>query len=57
VNNIELTEIVPRVKLLKVPQRWSDFLTVEAGLRQGGTMLTLRRPSWKGVIGTPKSGR
>ena len=46
------------------------LLGAEAGLRQGETMalewgdvdlvaglLTVRRSSWKGVIGTPKSGR
>lgn len=91
---IELIEIVPRVKLLKVPQQRFDFLTFEElsrlvdamrddperlrsscwapkrGLRQGETtalewgyvdlvagLLTVRRSSWKGVIGTPKSGR
>jgi integrase len=93
-HEIDLIEIVPRVKLLKVPQQRFDFLTfeelsrlvealkddperlalvllgAEAGLRQGETMalewgdvdlvaglLTVRRSSWKGVIGTPKSGR
>ncbi len=92
-HEIELIEIVPHVKLLKVPQQRFDFLTfeelsrlveamkdeperlalvllgAEAGLRQGETMalewgdvdlvaglLTVRRSSWKGVIGTPKSG-
>jgi integrase len=93
-HEIELIEIVPRVKLLKVPQQRFDFLTfeelsrlleatkedperlvlvllgAEAGLRQGETMaldwgdvdlvaglLTVRRSSWKGLIGTPKSGK
>jgi integrase len=93
-HEMDLIEIVPRVKLLKVPQQRFDFLTfeelsrlvealkddperlalvllgAEAGLRQGETMalewgdvdlvaglLTVRRSSWKGVIGTPKSGR
>jgi integrase len=93
-HEIELLEIVPRVKLLKVPQQRFDFLNfeelsrlvkamrddperlalvllgAEAGLRQGETLalewvdvdlvaglLTVRRSSWKGLIGTPKSGK
>jgi len=93
-HEVELIEVVPRVKLLKIPLQKFDFLTFEelsrlteavkveperwalvllgadAGLRQGeiialewgdvdlvaGT-LTVRRSSWKGLVGTPKSGR
>jgi integrase len=93
-NEIELLDVVPRIKLLKVPPQKFDFLTFEefsrlieatngdlarralllaageAGLRQGemialkwgdvdlvaGT-LTVRRSSWRGLVGTPKSGR
>jgi integrase len=93
-NEIELIDVVPRIKLLKVPPQKFDFLTFEefsrlieatngdlarralllaageAGLRQGemialkwgdvdlvaGT-LTVRRSSWRGLVGTPKSGR
>jgi integrase len=93
-NEIELLDVVPRIKLLKVPPQKFDFLTREefsrlieattgdlarralllaageAGLRQGemialkwgdvdlvaGT-LTVRRSSWRGLVGTPKSGR
>lgn len=93
-HEIELLEVVPRVKLLKVPPQEFDFLTFEelsrlldavkddperralilagsdAGLRQGemialqwsdvdlvaGT-LTVRRSSWRGIVGTPKSGK
>jgi integrase len=93
-HEIELIEVVPRVKLLKVPPQEFDFLTFEelsrlldavkgeperraliltgsdAGLRQGemialqwgdvdlvaGT-LAVRRSSWRGIVGTPKSGR
>jgi integrase len=91
---MELLEVVPKVKLLKVAPPRFDFLTFEelarlvsavqedpvrlalvllgadAGLRQGETMalewgdvdlvagvLTVRRSSWQGVIGTPKSGK
>jgi integrase len=93
-HEVELIEVVPRVKLLKIPQQKFDFLTfdelsrlieavegdperralvllgADAGLRQGELIalewgdvdlvagaLTIRRSSWKGVIGTPKSGR
>ena len=93
-HEIEILEVVPKVKLLKVAPPRFDFLTfeelsrlveamkedperlalvllgAEAGLRQGEIMalewgdvdlvagvLTVRRSSWKGVIGTPKSGR
>jgi len=93
-NEIDLIEVVPRIKLLKIaPQRF-DFLTFEeysrlldgakgeperralllvggdAGLRQGEMValqwgdvdfvartLTVRRSSWRGIVGTPKSGR
>ena len=93
-HEIEILEVVPRVKLLKIPPQKFDFLTFEelprlldamkddpertallllgseAGLRQGemialewgdldlvtGTM-TVQRSSWRGQIGTPKSGR
>ena len=93
-HEVELLEVVPRVKLLKIPQQKFDFLTFEelsrlteamkidperralvllgadAGLRQGEIIalewgdvdlvagaLTVRRSSWKGQVGTPKSGR
>jgi integrase len=93
-HEIELIEIVPRVKLLKVPQQRFDFLNfeelsrlveamrddperlalvllgAEAGLRQGETLalewvdvdlvaglLTVRRSSWKGLIGPPRAAR
>ena len=93
-HEIELIEVVPKVKLLKVAPPQFDFLTFEelsrlveavkdeperlalillgadAGLRQGESMalqwgdvdlvagvLTIRRSSWQGLIGTPKSGR
>jgi len=93
-HEVELIEVVPRVRLLKIPMQKFDFLTfeeltrlteavkgdperwalvllgAEAGLRQGEIIalrwtdvdlvagaLTVRRSSWKGVIGTPKSGR
>jgi integrase len=93
-HEVELLDVVPRVKLLKVPPQEFDFLRFEelsrlleavkgdpertalllmgsdAGLRQGemvalewgdvdlvaGT-LTVRRSSWRGIVGTPKSGR
>jgi len=93
-HEVELLEVVPRVKLLKIPPQKFDFLTFEelsrltdavrsdperwalvllgadAGLRQGEIIalewgdvdlvagaLTVRRSSWKGIVGTPKSGR
>lgn len=93
-NEIELLDLVPRIKLLKVPPQRFDFLTFEelsrlleamdgdrerralllaageAGLRQGeiialewgdvdlvARVLTVRRSSWRGFVGTPKSGR
>lgn len=93
-NEIELIEIVPRIKLLKVAPPSFDFLTFDeyprlldavksdaercalllaggdAGLRQGelvalqwgdvdlvARVLTVRRSSWRGIVGTPKSGR
>ena len=93
-HEVELLDVVPRVKLLKVPPQEFDFLRFEelsrlleavkgdrertalllmggdAGLRQGemvalewgavdlvaGT-LTVRRSSWRGIVGTRKSGR
>ncbi len=93
-NEIEILEVVPRIKLLKIAPQKFDFLTFEefsrlldameadaerralllaageAGLRQGeiialewgdvdlvaGT-LTVRRSSWRGHVGSPKSGR
>jgi len=93
-HEVELIEVVPRVKLLKIPQQKFDFLTfdelsrlteavkgdpersalvllgAEAGLRQGELIalewgdvdlvagaLTVRRSSWRGIVGTPKNGR
>ncbi len=90
-HEVELLEVVPRVKLLKIPQQKFDFLTLsrlteavtvdprrwalvllgaDAGLRQGELIalewgdvdlvagaLTVRRSSWRGQVGTPKSGR
>jgi integrase len=93
-NEIELIDVVPRIKLLKVPPQKFDFLTFEelsrlldavksdparfallttasdAGLRQGELIalewgdvdlvaraLTVRRSSWPGIVGAPKSGR
>jgi integrase len=93
-HEIELIEVVPRIKLLKIAPQKFDFLTFDeysrlvdvmkgeparralllsggdAGLRQGemialewgdvdlvaGT-LTVRRSSWQGIVGAPKSGR
>ena len=65
----ELSRLVEAMK--DDPERLAlVLLGAEAGLRQGETMalewgdvdlvaglLTVRRSSWKGVIGTPKSGR
>lgn len=93
-HEVELIEVVPRVKLLKIPLQRFDFLTFEElsrlteavrssrnagrscswartrayarassshwkwgdGDLVAGT-LTVRRSSWKGLVGTPKSGR
>lgn len=93
-NEIEILEVVPRIKLLKIDPQKFDFLTFEefarlleamtddterasaaagrrgAGLRQGeiialewgevdlvAATLTVRRSSWRGHVGSPKSGR
>jgi integrase len=93
-HEIELIEIVPRVKLLKVQPQPFDFLTFEelsrlldavkddaerrtlfllgsdAGVRQGEVIalewgdidfvagtITVRRSSWRGIVGSTKSGR
>jgi integrase len=93
-NEIEVLEVVPRIKLLKIAPQKFDFLTFEefsrlleamkgdaerralllvageAGLRQGeiialewgdvdlvAATLTVRRSSWRGHVGSPKSGR
>jgi integrase len=93
-NEIEILEVVPRIRLLKVAPPKFEFLTFEefsrlleamkddaerralllvageAGLRQGDIIavewgdvdlvsatLTVRRSSWRGHVGSPKSGR
>jgi integrase len=93
-NEIEVLEVVPRIKLLRIAPQKFDFLTFEefsrlleamksdaerralllvageAGLRQGeiialewgdvdlvAATLTVRRSSWRGHLGSPKSGR
>ena len=93
-HEVELIDVVPRVKLLRIPPQKFDFLSFEelsrlteavksdparwalvllgadARLRQGeiialewgdvdlvAGVLTVRRSSWKGQVGTPKSGR
>jgi integrase len=93
-HEVELIEVVPRIKLLKVGSQQFDFFTFdeyprlldavkdepqrhalmlvggEAGLREGemialkwidldfvaGT-LSVRRSSWRGIVGSTKSGR